>query len=65
MKVKYYRTEWESDKEEDRRCRFEMLNNMIDNDVKNHPGLKPRLLHITDKWYHGCVWVVAIVVWEQ
>lgn len=52
MQVKYYKTEWENDRE------------LIDDDVKNHLGLKPRIMHITDKWFHGSVWVVAIVVWE-
>lgn len=64
MQVKYYKTEWENDREPERRCRFQMLSKLIDDDVKNHLGLKPRLMHIEDKWYHGSVWAVAIVVWE-
>jgi hypothetical protein len=63
MQIKYYKTDWE-DNTAEKRCRFEMLSKLIDDDVKNHPGLKPRLMHITDRYYYTSVWVVAIVVWE-
>ena len=64
MKVKYYKTDWENNREPGRDCRFEMLTKLIDDDVKNHPGLKPRMMHIIDRSYHGSIWAVAIIVWE-
>ena len=64
MVVKYYKTDWENDGEPERRCRFEMLTKLLDADVKNYPGLKPRMMHIEDRFFHGSVWVVAVVVWE-
>lgn len=64
MKVKYYKTEWENDRDPERRCRFEMLSKLIDADVKHYPGLKPRMLHVNDHSYHSGVWTTAIVVWE-
>ncbi len=64
MKVKYYKTDWESDREPERRCRFEMLSKLIDADVQEYQGMKPRILHLQDRSFHSSVWTTAIVVWE-
>lgn len=64
MEVKYYKTDWENDKDPERRCRFEMLSKLINADVESHAGLKPRILHLNDGHFHGSVWTTAIVVWE-
>lgn len=65
MKIKYYKTDWENDREQERLCRFEMLSKLIDADVQNYPGMKPSILHLQDRTFHGSIWTTAIVVWAS